>query len=253
MNAPELRDAFLALEPSLLLWAKLLSLKNELRSLYISAVKTCHIWFVSTRGAAIPCPTVAFNLAIQVYIDTGLGFSACIITNEEIYLMSSLVGHSKYFQQARMFSGNQCHLVQSQTAATRTIVHIKPDTGKCRFNTNEIASKTQHGQHMLDLQRPQHEGCKHWFQEALGRDVSQLIHWVASDSSFHPGPQFERWRDWRKPVLWPLPVLLFLSPPIITSATYGCTPECGTQTASLTKNGSVYFNMQVPQSHTQTY
>lgn len=43
MSAPELCDAFLALEPSLLLWAKLLSLKNELRSLYISAVKTCHI------------------------------------------------------------------------------------------------------------------------------------------------------------------------------------------------------------------
>lgn len=36
-------EVFLALGPSLLLWAKLLSFKSKLRSLYICAVKTCHI------------------------------------------------------------------------------------------------------------------------------------------------------------------------------------------------------------------
>lgn len=90
-------EAFLALGPSHFLWAKLLSFKIELRSLYISAVKTCHIWFLSSRNVAILCPTVAFNLAIQVYIDTGLGIRACIIINEKIYLTSSLVGHFKFF------------------------------------------------------------------------------------------------------------------------------------------------------------
>lgn len=52
-------------------------------------------------------PTVAFNLAIQsIYIDTGLGFRACIITNEKINLTSSLAGHFKYF-----FSKPRCFLV----------------------------------------------------------------------------------------------------------------------------------------------
>lgn len=89
-------EVFLALGPSLLLWAKLLSFKSKLRSLYICAVKTCHIWFVSSQNVAVLCPTVAFNLAIQVYIDMGFGFGACIITNKKIYLTFSLVGHFKY-------------------------------------------------------------------------------------------------------------------------------------------------------------
>lgn len=96
-ESSSLCEAFLALGPSHFLWAKLLSFKIELRSLYISAVKTCHIWFLSSWNVAILCPTVAFNLAIQVYIDTGFGIRACTIINEKIHLTSSLVGHFKYF------------------------------------------------------------------------------------------------------------------------------------------------------------
>lgn len=113
---------------------------------------------------------------------------------------------------------------------------------------------------MVDLQRPQHEGCKYRFQEVVGKMFpSELTGWhppVPTMTAFSLNGEEIRLRA----LLWFLLVLLFPSPPVITAATYSSImrmdqhlPGCSTQTASTTRNGSVCFNMQIPLGCIQTY